>query len=1272
MTAGTTTTLERAVAQVVTISGETVTTNAQFATVQEAIDAAGENGFGTTVEVIRDVLTEGAFEITKSVAITGAVDADGKPIYTIMGIEDATSADYADIYVGDDGAAVAVTISNLKLTGFGNEAAGATDYQSSVVTFDAYEAGSTLTVTNVEFSSYNQYAVATLGDGTLAVQGCKIDGTATGRLTGGVYAENGAATVSGGTIENVDVGIDANDAAVAVSGAKVTANENGTAIASTGGASVTVDGGDYAGALDVDGYSTLTIESGHFDRYVDETYCGDGKIAVPWTAGPEGWYEVIVGQFVAAVIHDGTTTPYASLESAIAAAQSGDTVKLLADVAIATRVTLKSGLTLDGDNHAISPANSAHFSPDSYHDGYNMLEVPAGVTGVTIKNVTVTSFNATENREMANRHLIAVSGQATIQDVTLHQYTAGFERNATSGKRGADALQTNGDCTIAGNLSIAVGEMVWSPISLNNSSAANTVRFADGATLEITEDLRPAPQQATIRTHGFTTATVEGADNVGYVPVLGAALGTNNNLSGYESADSPKVGSTEAAGTVYNFKATVDGDATYYTTFNLAATAVGTTGTVENFADPAEGDGYTLAFGSTLQVVKNGHEPAISASEPTYLVVQATEDGLTTYSTTIAPVSVTDGTVTNYFATLEEAFAIVEDGDTVTLLADVTLNDDAAVTPAAAADVTLTQGEFSITANGHAIALSGSPLLTVTTDKQTDAFDAAAGYVIVESGSYVYTPTKIVAIIGETPYTSFDDAVEAYEDGDTITVVDYDDQTMVAPEGWKFVTDTSVDPAVTTLVQTDPNVSVTDGTTTKTYETLQAAFTAARELTGDVTITMLADLSEYAIFRQKAGLNVTIDGQDKTLAGQIILDGDGNSTGTDTLTIQNIKFEGDTSNFWSGGDAFIFVPNPSNLPPPYTRNTYNYAHNVTVKDCSFTSTSSALDVVGYKSVSHATQYNIKMVNVTGSNLHSLAQLTATEGAEIDSCTVTGSGSFINIDGGDLQHVIKNCTFESVTADGYAVREKGSSSAVVTLEGNNFKAANVLQLGKNDGPSGTFKVVSGTYDGALMMKMSAAGTAKFEISGGFFPNSVPSEYCAANYIPIDAEATDPLPYTVAEVVPGDAFVYPIEGTAGVPVTKAWLAANMSDIYGSDPTAPVFASITNELVTALSENGANNMPRWESYVLGLNPADATAVLRLTATAKDASTVTITGLNVVLTSDGVAENVSVTFRLASRNADGTWADIATGAETPAFEVSLDDVAGKVLAIFADIVTQ
>ncbi len=270
------------------------------------------------------------------------------------------------------------------------------------------------------------------------------------------------------------------------------------------------------------------------------------------------------------------------------------------------------------------------------------------------------------------------------------------------------------------------------------------------------------------------------------------------------------------------------------------------------------------------------------------------------------------------------------------------------------------------------------------------------------------------------------------------------------------------------------------------YVTLQAALDAAHETTGDVTITLLDDITGYSIVHQKAGLNLTIDGADKTVAGQIIIDGDGRLAGTETLTIKNIKFEGNETNFYTGTDAFIIVPTTKTAGDPYYTNKYNYAHNVTVDKCSFTSTSSSLSVVAVKANSNAGLRNVIITNNTGTNLHSLAQLTGTEDGTIDNNTVDNSDSFINVSGGKGDFAISNNTFTSSSEDGYAVRENAESEAILTLTDNTFTAFKAVQLGKGaKKTNGTINVVSGTYVGDIVKDIAATATGKIVISGGKF-------------------------------------------------------------------------------------------------------------------------------------------------------------------------------------------
>ena len=223
-----------------------------------------------------------------------------------------------------------------------------------------------------------------------------------------------------------------------------------------------------------------------------------------------------------------------------------------------------------------------------------------------------------------------------------------------------------------------------------------------------------------------------------------------------------------------------------------------------------------------------------------------------------------------------------------------------------------------------------------------------------------------------------------------------------------------------------------------------------------------------------------------------------------------------------------------------------------------------------------------------------------------------------------------------------------------------------------GEGGLVRIPMGIFAAAEGGKvLETADDGRFEVSGGYFSVAVLPEYCAPGYAPADAETGAPQPYTVAEAV--STFVYPIEGTAGVAVSNEWLAAQFPSIY-PDPTKPVYASITNALVEALSENGANGMPMWQSYVLGLDPKSPDAVLRLTAAPVSADGTQVAISTVIdKTKFPVLTNVTVTFRLAEQNgAEWTDVDGCTGSADPSFTRPLDGVVDKVLRIFADITVE
>ncbi len=379
------------------------------------------------------------------------------------------------------------------------------------------------------------------------------------------------------------------------------------------------------------------------------------------------------------------------------------------------------------------------------------------------------------------------------------------------------------------------------------------------------------------------------------------------------------------------------------------------------------------------------------------------------------------------------------------------------------------------------ITLEGNTFISTSTESDEGAIvnrggaDDGEKHIIVNSGTYVgaitiLTVNKLLLVDGHY-------SAPIYEDG-------YADYIVEGSVGKKdlYPDDTAAPNGIG-----DPVYVAQIGETK--YTTLQKAVDAAHEMTGDITIELLEDIEEYAVVKQKSGLNLTIDGLNKTITGQIIANGVGSYNGTETLTIKNINFVGNKDNF-DTGDAFVYFP-----PKSYFANqNYNYAHNVTVFGCSFTSTSdnfnsttneTEYDVVGVKVPSSSGLHNITITESTGTNLHSLAQLVGTKDATVTNNTVSASESFLNVNGGEGDFTVSGNTFTSAEgADGYGVRENGSSTAVITLTENNFTAENAVVLGKgNSATAGTINVESGTYVGDITK--TDAATGKIVISGGRF-------------------------------------------------------------------------------------------------------------------------------------------------------------------------------------------
>ena len=144
---------------------------------------------------------------------------------------------------------------------------------------------------------------------------------------------------------------------------------------------------------------TIKISGGTFTTEVPAAYCADGFIP---TKNEDGTYGVKVGKYVAEV----GSTKYETLADAVAAAEDGQTITLLCDVADCGSLTISKNITLDGGGHTISGNSSIS------------VNMPGNAAAdVTIKNVTFKDI--ANGNKLSAFYFSQVKGKLTITGCTF-------------------------------------------------------------------------------------------------------------------------------------------------------------------------------------------------------------------------------------------------------------------------------------------------------------------------------------------------------------------------------------------------------------------------------------------------------------------------------------------------------------------------------------------------------------------------------------------------------------------------------------------------------------------------------------------------------------------------------------------------------------------------------------------------------------------------------------------------------------------------------------
>ena len=212
--------------------------------------------------------------------------------------------------------------------------------------------------------------------------------------------------------------------------------------------------------------------------------------------------------------------------------------------------------------------------------------------------------------------------------------------------------------------------------------------------------------------------------------------------------------------------------------------------------------------------------------------------------------------------------------------------------------------------------------------------------------------------------------------------------------------------------------------------------TALNNATDGAVIYFANDITGNVTAEQKEGVNIVVYGNGYKYDGTITLDGNARHTGTETLTLANINFE-----HTDGSIDFIVC----NVGGGYD----GYAHNVTVKDCTFKGNSNG-DVVGMR---YRQCYNMNVINCTATDVHSLMWTTGGENITVDGVNVTAKEGGLST--ATTKNIsVKNSTITVPTAYGYGIRLNSSDDNTdlnLNIENNTItaEAPILLRQAKNN-------------------------------------------------------------------------------------------------------------------------------------------------------------------------------------------------------------------------------
>lgn len=485
-----------------------------YYTMEEAFKA--QTASGADIVLLRDYTTGSTFN---SGTVERTVDLNGHT-WTCTG----TDANSAAFEINNPNATLTVKngkVFSSQLVGLIPSAMGGTiKYDNSTLVFDGVEM-TTNARSGIETNGNNTNDTVTLRNSTLNVpNGFGIYFPSSGTLTidnSVINAETMGVQVCSGSLN-----VTGADTAITVSGDGIDktindgAIEDGAAISIVNRAGykgldkIKVEGGKFTAKGDnaaVKAYNwenqtasafdnsknVVAISGGTFSSAVDKSLCAEGYIP---TQNADGTYGVKEGKFVAEV----GSTKYETLAEAIAAAQDGQTVRLLADVTLDAQIATGKAITIDGQSKytikAVKKLVSADNKAGMFYrtqsakgtltflnvtldgGGFSKIFLNEGGAGETVFD-GVTSTNGGGIAYGSGIHISGGGSHATIRNSTLTGSTGTMELND------ANYYAAN-DLWVGGNVYVTVENSVIGTVFVNSAPSATATNGVVHGQLTIT------------------------------------------------------------------------------------------------------------------------------------------------------------------------------------------------------------------------------------------------------------------------------------------------------------------------------------------------------------------------------------------------------------------------------------------------------------------------------------------------------------------------------------------------------------------------------------------------------------------------------------------------------------------------------------------------------------------------------------------------------------------------------------------------------------------